>query len=191
MRASFGSNRADLSSLAAGILVRSSVLELKMRKPVPVLALSLASIVAVCALGCSKTYIPNTDVEDSSENKKVIAFCEQYRHAVEDKDVGGLLKLASPRYYEDGGNTNAEDDIDFDGLKDYLTSTFVKTQTIRYEIRYRKVTFAENKKIFIDYTYSAGYRIPGMKGEEWKHTVAENRLELTPEGESFKILSGM
>ena|SRR5688572_14722627 len=146
---------------------------------------------AVVGVGCSKSYIPNTDVEDTSENKKVIAFCEEYRHAVEDKDVGRLLKLVSPRYYEDGGNTNAEDDIDYDGLKDYLTSTFTKTQTIRYEIRYRKVTFNENKKVFVEYSYSASYRIPGLKGEEWKHTVADNRLELIPEGDSFKIVAGM
>ena len=132
--------------------------------------------------GCSKSYIPNTDVEDTSDNRKVIAFCEEYRHAVEDKDVGKLLKLASPRYYEDGGNTNPEDDIDFDGLKDYLTSTFVKTQTIRYEIRYRKVTSTRTRRSTSSTRYSASYRIPGLKGEEWKHTVADNRLELVPEG---------
>ena len=162
-----------------------------MRKLVSIGALSFVSLLAVGSAGCSKSYIPNTDVEDSSENKKVVAFCEQYRHAVEDKDVGTLLKLASPRYYEDGGNTNPEDDIDADGLKDYLTSTFVKTQTIRYEIRYRRVTFNENKKIYIEYTYSASYRIPGLKGEEWKHTVADNRLEIVADGDTFKILAGM
>ena len=162
-----------------------------MRKLVSILALSFVSVLAAGSAGCSKSYIPNTDVEDTSDNKKVISFCEEYRHAVEDKDVGRLLKLASPRYYEDGGNTNPEDDIDADGLKDYLTSTFVKTQTIRYEIRYRKVTFGENKKVFIEYSYSASYRIPGLKGEEWKHTVADNRLEIVADGESFKILAGM
>lgn len=155
-------------------------------------SLSLALVFcAVSGLGCSKSYIPNTDVEDTSENKKVISFCEEYRHAVEDKDVGRLLKLASPRYFEDGGNTNPEDDIDYDGLKDYLTAQFVKTTTIRYEIRYRKVTFAENKKIFVEYSFSASYRIPGLKGEEWKHVIADNRLELVGEGEGFKILGGM
>lgn len=142
-------------------------------------------------LGCSKSYIPNTDVEDTSDNRKVIAFCEQYRHAVEDKDVNRLLSMASPRYYEDGGNTKPDDDIDFDGLKDYLTATFVKTQTIRYEIRYRKVSVGENKRVFVEYTYSASYRVPGVKGEEWQHTVADNRLELTPEGDAYKILAGM
>ena len=191
MRASSGSNSATFGITCAGIPSGASVLENMMRKLVSILALSVVSTLALCSAGCSKSYIPNTDVEDSSENKKVISFCEEYRHAVEEKDVGRLLKLASPRYYEDGGNTNPEDDIDADGLKDYLTSTFVKTQTIRYEIRYRKVTFSENKKIYIEFTYSASYRIPGLKGEEWKHTVADNRLELVPDGESFKILAGM
>ena len=145
----------------------------------------------VLSSACSTTYIPNTDVEDTSANRKVVSYCEEYRHAVEDKDVGRLMVMASPRYYEDGGNTTPDDDIDYDGLKDYLQSTFVKTQTIRYEIRYRKVTVNENKRVFVEYTYTASYRIPGLKGEEWKHTVADNRLELVPEGESYKILAGM
>jgi hypothetical protein len=153
--------------------------------------LVFVAILSLGAIGCTPSYIPNTDVEDTSDNRNVVSFCEEYRHAVEEKDVGKLLKLASPRYFEDGGNTNPDDDIDFDGLKDYLTSTFVKTQTIRYEIRYRKVVFGENKKVYVEYSYSASYRIPGLKGEEWKHTVADNRLELSPEGESFKILAGM
>lgn len=179
MLASSGSNR--------GIAAPGNVLVTMMRKLFPCVVLPLA----LSSFGCSKSFIPNTDVEDNSENRKVIAFCEDYRHAVEDKDVGRLLKMASPRYYEDGGNTNPEDDIDFDGLKDYLSSTFVKTQTIRYEIRYRHVRVAESKKIYVEYTFSASYRIPGLKGEEWKHTVADNRLELIPDGESFKILAGM
>src|SRR5690348_10067368 len=74
--------------------------------------------------GCTSHYIPNTDVEDTEENRKLITFCEKYRKAVEYKDVGLLLKLASPKYYEDGGNVDAADDIDYAGLKDYLTSKY-------------------------------------------------------------------
>lgn len=160
---------------------------MRMRKLVPVFLL----VLLVVGVGCSKSFIPNTDVEDTSENRKVISFCEDYRHAVEEKDVGKLLKMASPKYFEDGGNTNPEDDLDYEGLKEYLSATFVKVQSVRYEIRYRKVSFAENKRIYIEYSYSASYRIPGLKGEEWKHTVADNLLELIPDGESFKILAGM
>lgn len=152
----------------------------------PLFALALAGLA-----GCSTTYIPNTDVEDTSDNRKVVSFCEEYRHAVEDKDVARLLKMAHPRYYEDGGNVSAEDDIDFAGLKDYLTSTFLKTSSVRYEIRYRNVTFAKNSHVFVDYTYSASFRMPGLKGEEWKHTVADNRLEIVPSESGYQILNGM
>ena len=147
--------------------------------------------VAVLTTACSKAYIPNTDVEDNSENRKVVLFCEEYRHAVEDKNIGQLMKMVSARYHEDGGNTRGEDDMDYDGLKQYLSTTFMKTSGIRYEIRYRRVTFTETQHVFIDYTYAASYRIPGVKGEEWKHTVADNRLDLMPDGDGYKIVAGM
>jgi hypothetical protein len=140
---------------------------------------------------CSHTLIPNTEVEDSGENRKVVTFCERYRHAVEDKDVPGLLSLASDRYYEDGGNANVEDDIDYAGLKDYLANTYQKTKNVRYEIRYRKVTFTEKREVHVDYTYTASYRLPGVKSDEWRHMVADNRLVLIPAGEGYKIVSGM
>lgn len=146
---------------------------------------------ALGASACAPTNIPNTDVEDSSKNRKVVSFCEQYRHAVEEKNVGLLLKLAHERYFEDGGNTSTDDDIDYSGLQQYLTSRFTTVGSIRYEIRYRRITFRPDDRVYVDYTYSASYKIPGVSREEWRHTVADNRLVLTPSGEGFKILSGM
>ena len=67
----------------------------------------------------------------------------------------------------------------------------MKTTGIRYEIKYRKVMFKENTHVEVDYTYAASYRLPGVKQEEWKHTVADNRIELVPDGDSYKILQGM
>jgi hypothetical protein len=151
---------------------------------------ALGGMLAVVVLaGCATTYIPNTDVEDTTENKKVVQFCEQYRHAVEDKNIGQLLKMASGAYHKRGvGN---DDDIDYAGLKDFLSSSFQTTDAIRYEIRYRRVTFAENAHVYVDYTYAASYRIPGVEKEEWRHSVADNRLDLVPDGESYKIIAGM
>ncbi|MEO8874478.1 MAG: hypothetical protein ABI461_02735 [Polyangiaceae bacterium] len=148
-------------------------------------------VLASLSLGCAKTDIPNTDVEDNSDNRKVIAYCEDYRHAVEEKNVGKLLSMASPRYHEDGGNSDDSDDMDLDGLKQYFMTTFVKTAGIRYEIRYRRVTFTETSRVYVDYTYAGSFKIAGAKGMEWRHTVADNRLELVPDGESFKIIAGM
>src|SRR5437868_15239419 len=88
-------------------------------------------------VGCNHDYIPNTQVEDSDFNRQVIAYCEDYRHAVERRNTSLLLKMADPKYYEDGGTVDTGDDIDLEGLKAYLETEFNKTTQIRYEIFYR------------------------------------------------------
>jgi hypothetical protein len=150
-----------------------------------------SALVALASLtGCATHYIPNTDVEDNDENRKLISFCERYRHAVENKDVATLLKLAAPSYYEDGGNADPTDDIDYAGLKAYLTTKFQEATAIRYEIRYRRIA-KDKDLVYVDYTFSASYRIPGPKGDEWRRKVDDNRLELVPYQDEFRIVAGM
>lgn len=152
---------------------------------------ALLVFLALSTLACSKVYIPNTDVEDTKQNEDVINFCEKYRHAMEDKNVPQLLKMMSPGYFEDGGNSKADDDADYEKIREFLTTDFLHTAGVRYEIRYRKVTFTETQRIYVDYTYDAAWKIPGVEKEEWHHTVADNRLELVRDGDSYKILQGM
>src|SRR5258706_4815701 len=90
--------------------------------------------------GCARDFIPNTEVEDSDFNRRVIEFCEDYRHAVERGNTGELLKLADAKYYEDGGTVDTSDDLDFAGLKDYLNGKFKYTRQIRYAIHYRDIS---------------------------------------------------
>jgi len=147
--------------------------------------------IALTATACSRNYIPNTDVEDNDFNRHVIEFCEDYRHAVERRNVGMLVKLANEKYYEDGGTVDTSDDLDYAGLKEYLEGKFRDVKAVRYEVRYRDVTHGRDDEVFVDFTYSASYKIPTDKGDVWRRRVADNRLELKPQGETFQILSGM
>jgi hypothetical protein len=160
------------------------------------LGMSLRSLFTYAALvvslgGCTTHYIPNTDVEDTEDNRRIIDFCERYRHAVEGRNIPMLLKLADSRYYEDGGNADSSDDMDYDGLREYLEGQFKQTRAIRYEMHYHRVTTGRKQTLFVDYTYSASYKIPSPSGDLWRRRVADNRLEIVPSGESFKILAGM
>jgi hypothetical protein len=145
----------------------------------------------VCLGACARQTIPNTDVEDNELNRRVVHFCEEYRRAVERRNIALLLQLAHPRYYEDGANIDATDDLDYAGLKEYLEERFRSTRAIRYEIRYRRVGQGRNDSIYVDYTYSASYKIPSEEGDVWRRRVSDNRLELLADGDSFKILAGM
>jgi hypothetical protein len=153
----------------------------------------VASIVAfgLIEAGCAREVIPNTDVEDTDFNREVVEFCENYRHAVERRNIALLLKLADPKYYEDGGSIDTSDDLDYAGLKVYLEGKFRDVKAIRYEVRYRDVSRGRNEEVFVDYTYSASYKIPTPKGDVWRRRVADNRLELKPEKQGYKILAGM
>ncbi len=152
----------------------------------------LACCLGLLLSGCSRQYIPNTDVEETEFNRKVVEFCEEYRHAVERRNVAMLLKLADPNYYEDGGNIDTSDDLDYAGLKDYLEARFRQVSAIRYEIRYREVSKGRGDHVYVDFTYSASYKLPVPDGNPvWRHRVADNRLELVPEKESFRIVAGM
>ena len=152
---------------------------------------SIALLLSLGGFGCASQMIPNTDVEDNSYNRSVVQFCEQYRHAVEDRNVALLLKIAAPSYYEDGGNVDPTDDLDYAGLKTYLEDKFYKTKAIRYEIRYRRVGKGRRDITYVDYTYSASYKLSTDDGDVWRRTVADNRIELVPDGEKFKVVSGM
>ncbi len=153
--------------------------------------LTLGAATSLGSMGCGASVIPNTDVPDTGDNRSVVDFCEQYRKAVEEKNVGLILKMTHPSYHEDGGNADGTDDLDFNGFKDYLTTTFAKTESIRHEVRYRRISVTQTHRFQIDYTFTASFKIPGVKGDEWKNVVADNRLELVRSGESYKIISGM
>lgn len=169
--------------------------------------LALVGAMTLGTAGCGSTYIPNTDVPDNSENRDIVAFCEVYRKAVERKDVNAILKMTSPDYYEDGGNPDAEDDMDFVQFKRWLTGeaveqdcqenrmakcvSFQDVTAIRHEIRYRRV-IQEESRIFVDYTYSASFRVPTSHGDQWKRKVEDNRIELVQdENGDFKVIAGM
>ncbi|MBN2195607.1 MAG: hypothetical protein JW751_22495 [Polyangiaceae bacterium] len=148
-------------------------------------------LLLLLATACARAFIPNTDVEDNAFNREVIDFCEQYRKAVERRNTSQLLEMADPTYYEDGGNADATDDLDYAGLQGYLETKFASTKAIRYEIRYRRVARGRNDEIYVEYTFSASYKVPTQKGDIWRRKVADNRLELISVGDSFRIISGM
>ena len=116
---------------------------------------------------CAERCIPNTDVVDTDDNREIVGFCETYRRAVERKDATALLGMVSPDYYEDGGNADASDDMDYAQFKAFLLGqgpmpaegapgsaaiAFVDAAAIRHEIRYRRV-LREHERVFVDYTY--------------------------------------
>jgi hypothetical protein len=149
-------------------------------------------LVALALSGCGASYIQNTTVEDSRQNRRILQFCEDYRRALETRNRTALLAMASTRYYEDGGTPTANDDYDYAGLRQVLEERFQNVKQVRYDIRYRSIS-TEGRTINVDYTYSASFQMTTPLGDRWYRKVEDNRLVLAPlpRGEGFRILSGM
>ena len=47
----------------------------------------LTTILAAALVACSRDYLPNTSVEDTAENRRILEFVDRYRKAVESRDV--------------------------------------------------------------------------------------------------------
>lgn len=157
-----------------------------MSRSVPFVLLSLA------LAGCSANLIPNTEVEDTPENQEVIDFCEQYRIALESRDTAKIMALVAGDYYEDGGSPPGDDDYDREGLEQRLRTRFGRVESVRYDIRYRRVVYFVDR-VEVYFSFYGRYQIAADSGGEprWFSKVGDNRLVLLRTPDGYKILSGL
>ena len=152
----------------------------------------LAFFVSLLSLvGCAKT-IPNTSVPDTPDNREVVDFMERYRHAVEARDVSGILAMVSPRYLDSVGTPTGDDDLDSESLPERLSAWSARVSDVRYEIRYRKVWY-ERGRAYVEYTYTASFKMADADGHErWRNVVRDARAELgRTDSRELRFLSGL
>src|SRR5688572_3736556 len=106
----------------------------------PRLALLLA--LGACA---HREYFPGTTVVKSEVNERILKTVEEYRTRLLEKNIEGLLLLASDKYFEDSGTPRADDDYGYDGLKQVLQGRLQRLRTIRYDIHYRNIRLTGDK----------------------------------------------
>ena len=141
------------------------------------LAVALVCAALAAAAGCTKN-IPNTTVKDTPENRAVITFMENYRNAVEARDIGALLAMAHPQYLDDNGTPSGDDDLDYQLLQKKLSRWRERVTDVRYEIKYRTIT-REMDRVLVAYRYSASFRIAyDEEDQRWSRRIGENRLVL-------------
>ena len=150
----------------------------------------IVAILSVVVGGCNTRFIPNTEILDNEFNRDVVAFCERYRHAVEDVNVGLLLTLASPRYFDNSGTTTGDDDMDRAGLEQMLKERFGALQAVRYEMKYLDI-YEQHGIVYVEYTYTMSFQYKVEDKTRWYNKTADNRLELEPVDGGFLIISGM
>jgi hypothetical protein len=154
--------------------------------PALALALSLAALG-----GCAhQNMIPGTQVVDTEDNRSVLKVIEEYRQRLVEKNVEGLLLLASDRYFEDSGTPSAVDDYGYDGLKFVLANRLTRLRSIRYDIQYRGAKI-EGNRAEVEAFLSGAFELIGESRESYRRVGDHHRFVLERVGEHWKFISGM
>jgi hypothetical protein len=152
------------------------------------IAISGALALAACA---KPSFIPNTKVRDTKENRAILKIVEGYRQAMERLDAAGVLALVHPTYQDNAGTAEGSDDIDFTGLKKLLTTRFKRTTKIRYRIEYHDVE-TKGRDAAVDAYIDATFEYEPQGGPtRWRRLTDYNRFRLMRDGDRWLFVGGL
>jgi hypothetical protein len=150
------------------------------------------AVIAGGAAGCAHhEYFPGTEIVRSEENRKIIETVEEYRRRLMQRNVVGLLALASPKYFEDSGTPRSDDDYGYDGLKTVLEKQLPRVKSLRYDIEYRNIRVTNNEaevEVFLDGSFEIA---APEAGDRYRRVNDYHRFLLAKEGDEWKFLAGM
>ena len=153
---------------------------------------ALAVVFATAIAGCGHTrFLAGTTIPATEDNLAVVETVEQYRACLIEKNIDGLLLLASKRYFEDGGTPQANDDYGYEGLRAILTSRLGRVQSLRYDIEYQKVTL-RGDQAEVDAFLNGAFELQSETGERYRRVNDHHRFVLERQSNGkWRFLNGM
>jgi ketosteroid isomerase-like protein len=144
----------------------------------------------VAAWGCKPSLLPDSSVESTLQNRELAAVVDQYRRALEKKDIEAVLNLASAEYFEDSGTADPSDDYNFDGLRQHLTDDLARVQVLRMSVRLHRIE-ADGDRAYVDYRFQTRALLSFPSADQWMTKTDDNRLSLKRESGRWRIVSGL
>ena len=142
--------------------------------------------------GCGTRNIPGMDIEvaDTPDHRALIDIMHKFQQSFEQRDIDGLMALASPKFYEKSGTNDTDDDFNYDGLRQHYTEHFKIVEKCNLTITLKEVKVEQNQAS-IDYRFLSRYLMKLPSGEKWQIKDDINKMILAKEDGQWKILSGM
>jgi hypothetical protein len=145
---------------------------------------------ALLLAACAAHRIPGTEIADTAETRAVYAVLQGYAEALQRRDAAGLLSLASPAYFDNGGTADPADDMDFARLEQTLPADLGRLESIRVEVQIRRITVDGDKAVAELWT-DGWYRIQTAQGVVPRRDQDLHRMGLVNRDGAWKIVSGM
>ena len=156
------------------------------------LALAGLGISSVCgAVGCAtENFFPGTTILRTEETQKIVDTVDQYRVRLAEKNVEGLLVMASERYREDSGTPRSDDDYGYAGLRQVLKTRLSRLKSIWYEIEMRQIN-VRGQQAEVDVFLNGSFELAANGGDRYRRVNDYHRFVLEKQGDRWKFVSGM
>jgi hypothetical protein len=156
-----------------------------MRLFVPLLA---SFVLTACAPGL----IAGTEIEDTPDNREIVALVDSYRKAVEERDESTLLRLVSRRYAENASTTDtSDDDYGYGTLTEQvLPQLHDNVKEVQYRVQLRRVGH-DADHAYAEFEFMARFLFTEGGRERWQALNDFNRLDFVREDGAWKIESGL
>lgn len=168
------------------------------------LTLLLMIMASLLFASCSKQMIAGTKIEDTPTNHDILNVFYAYGKAMQEMDVLGLEALISKNYYDKNGTDIPTDDVDFDGVMQFLNSpeykNLLRVQTT-YILKDLQVKSPTHAVIFYFYELQAKRKsklptdeseLAVAKGAEWMKASDEMVMTLKKEKDGkWLIVDGL
>ena len=154
--------------------------------------LFLVSSSLVLGTGCQRGVIANTEIPDTKDNREVYGVVMAYKRALESRDVDALLPLISRKYLENNGTTNiSRDDYGYPRLREAVLPTLSENiKAIQYQVIMNRIE-VDGDSAWASYEYFYHFKFVEGGKEGWETKNDFNRLELTREQGSWRIVGGL
>lgn len=151
---------------------------------------TLAVVSAFAMTACAHSKIPNTNIDDTDENREILAIVDAYHSAIENRDADAVLALVSDEFYEDNGNTDRDDDYGKNQLAESLRSEFEKTEQFQLGLKVDGIVVKDDRaEAFVQYNLRARTDYPS--GKKWKTSSDRARMSLVRTNGKWLIVSGL
>ena len=156
----------------------------------------LAILCGLCAsalLGVScahPNFYPGTTILRTEETQKIVDTVDQYRTRLTERNVEGLLVMASQKYREDSGTPRSDDDYGYEGLRQVLKTRLTRLKSIWYEIEMRDIR-VRGQQADVDVFLNGSFEMAARSGDRYRRVNDYHRFVLEKEGDRWKFVSGM
>jgi hypothetical protein len=155
------------------------------------LLVAVGALTLATSAGCAhQEYFPGTTILRTEQNRKIIETVEQYRRRLLERNIEGLLVLASEKYFEDSGTPRSDDDYGYEGLKQVLTTKLQRVKSLRYDIEYRNIRVSGDTaevEVFLD----GSFELAAESGDRYRRVLDYHRFILAQENDHWRFVRGM